>query len=731
MKRIGKNRVFVMLAAAVIALTVAGAALAVTPGMYLVDGNPNCANLYQATVLSGPGSDLLDLGPLFGFKYDANPTGNVSSTLEDNAPWVVTSGPQDPYNSVSIFNVVLSGSEGVQFDWSATLGIDAVIVKAQDANVYVYSPEAFGASGLIAPGNKAISHIEFCYDYEVDVSKVANTSFTRTYEWDITKSVDPAEWWMFAGDSGTSGYTVSVDKTGYTDSDWAVAGTITIENNTPFDATLTGVSDAISGYGPASIDCGVGFPYTLPAGQTLTCSYGADLPDGSNRTNTATVTTSGVVGGGEGTAVVTFGDPTTEVDKEISVTDTNGQSWGPVSGDTTWTYDKTFTCSSNPADYTDGHYMFPHDNTAEIVETGDWDDASVTVHCYAPVVSKDAHTSFTRTWAWTIDKSADHIELTLSLGQQFLVNYSVMVDATYTDSDWAVAGTITVQNPNPEAAMTVSLADVVSPDIVATLDCGGSLTVPAGGSATCGYSADLPDASQRLNTATATLNSIDFTGGADVIFGDPDEEIDECIDVSDTYAGGPQNVQVCYGDLPWTYLYNRLIGPYQTCGNYSVDNTASFVTNDTGTEGSDPWTVNVNVPCVGGCTLTQGYWKTHSEYGPAPYDDTWAMLPDGADTPFFGTGLSYYEVLWTVPKGGNAYFILAHQYIAAELNALNGAYVPSEVQSAMDQAEALLVGYEDKLSIPKKGGDRALAIQLYELLDDYNNGLIGPGHCSE
>jgi hypothetical protein len=49
----------------------------------------------------------------------------------------------------------------------------------------------------------------------------------------------------------------------------------------------------------------------------------------------------------------------------------------------------------------------------------------------------------------------------------------------------------------------------------------------------------------------------------------------------------------------------------------------------------------------------------------------------------------------------------------------------------MDQAEALLIQYQDDLSIPKKGADRALAIELYELLDDYNNGLIGPGHCSE
>jgi hypothetical protein len=248
-------------------------------------------------------------------------------------------------------------------------------------------------------------------------------------------------------------HTVSVDKTGYTDSDWAVNGTITIENNTPFDATITGVSDVISGYGAVSVNCGVGFPYTLTAWQTLTCSYSTPLPDGSNRTNTATVTTSGIVGGGEATAAVTFGDPTTEVNKEINVTDDNGQSWGPVSDDATWTYNKTFTCSSNPADYTDGHYMYPHDNTAEILETGDSDDALVKVHCYALVVSKDAHTSFTRTWNWTINKWADQSSLTLSPGQQFLVNYQVTVDATYTDSDWAVAGTITVQNPNPKAAM--------------------------------------------------------------------------------------------------------------------------------------------------------------------------------------------------------------------------------------------------------------------------------------
>lgn len=100
----------------------------------------------------------------------------------------------------------------MQFDWSATLGIDAVIVKGgADANAYVYVPEVYGDEDLVAPDGKAISHVEFCYDYELDVSKDANTSFTRTYDWDITK--DPYENYVgFAGDVFPHEYTITVDR---------------------------------------------------------------------------------------------------------------------------------------------------------------------------------------------------------------------------------------------------------------------------------------------------------------------------------------------------------------------------------------------------------------------------------------------------------------------------------------------------------------------------------------
>ncbi len=149
-------------------------------------------------------------------------------------------------------------------------------------------------------------------------------------------------------------------------------------------------------------------------------------------------------------------------------------------------------------------------------------------------------------------------------------------------------------------------------------------------------------------------------------------EIDECTAVSDTFGGSLGTV--CAGQTTSkSFTYSRMIGPYAACGEYDVPNTASFVTNDTGTTSSASADVLVNVPSAGGCSLTLGYWKTHSEFGPAPYDNTWAMLSNGASTPFYLSGQTWYQVFWTPPSGGNAYYILAHQYMAARLNQLNGA----------------------------------------------------------
>ncbi|MBN2410132.1 DNRLRE domain-containing protein [candidate division KSB1 bacterium] len=127
----------------------------------------------------------------------------------------------------------------------------------------------------------------------------------------------------------------------------------------------------------------------------------------------------------------------------------------------------------------------------------------------------------------------------------------------------------------------------------------------------------------------------------------------------------------------------------------------------------------------GGCTLTPGYWKTHSINGPAPYDNTWAQI--GETTPFFLSGTSWYGALWTEPQG-NPYWILAHAYIAAQLNFLNGAD-PSAAQAAFDAATTLFENNTPADAGALKGGEKAPWLGPATTLDNYNNGLIGPGHC--
>src|SRR4030042_6097989 len=161
----------------------------------------------------------------------------------------------------------------------------------------------------------------------------------------------------------------------------------------------------------------------------------------------------------------------------------------------------------------------------------------------------------------------------------------------------------------------------------------------------------------------------------------------EFLDVYDTTQITPSNpkgymatVKFSRDVLPKTFNYSAVIGPFNECGEYVFQNTAKICNGST-----DTWLISVHVPCEVGCTLTPGYWKTHSMLGPAPYDDTWAMLEGGLgeDTIFFLSGQTWYEVLWTPPAKGNAYYILAHAFIAAKLNLLNGASSTPEVDAVL------------------------------------------------
>ena len=126
-----------------------------------------------------------------------------------------------------------------------------------------------------------------------------------------------------------------------------------------------------------------------------------------------------------------------------------------------------------------------------------------------------------------------------------------------------------------------------------------------------------------------------------------------------------------------------------------------------------------NVPVTtppAGCTYTQGYYKNKGA----------SMLPGGT---FYASGQTYLQVLDTSPKGGNAYYILAHQYIAAWINA-QSASVPGNVQTALNQAGAYFATAGITPANPYSGSYTKTTLTAWaDLLASYNEGRVGPGHC--
>lgn len=408
-------------------------------------------------------------------------------------------------------------------------------------------------------------------------------------------------------------------------------------------------------------------------------------------------------------------------------------------------------------------------------------------------VTKDATPTYTKEWDWTITKNAyftanDALIPSGTIlgagppialpGMVYDVYYIVAGTPTASEKDFAVSGTITVAVAGslPPYSGNFTVTDALTGGINATVDCdptagvSNTKAVTAAGSFTCTYAASLPDKTARTNTATAavTWNSGDTdsqTGTAAVTFGAPTTEIDELALVCDDKGTSPVSnpCLTTSGDYlgsstapaPYSFRYDNDI-PACVPPGFDRLNTALLTEVDTDTDR----TANHALSSVcqdppPGCTLTQGYWKTHSEFGPAPYDDNWgnvvgtaATCADGAPDSngggtgasvafddFFGSGVvgsavCYHDVFWTPPKGGNSWYQLAHQYIAAQLNVLNGAGTTAAVDAALAAAETLLANHPNK-KIPKKSDDEGFAKDYAKTLTQYNEGDIGPGHCDD
>ncbi len=214
------------------------------------------------------------------------------------------------------------------------------------------------------------------------ISKTANTSYTRSWDWSIEKTGTISNLGTVdASDVETVSYTITPTAESE-DSNHKVYGTITVTNPYINAAFISSITDVMNDVGPVSIDCGVSFPYILMPNSTLNCSY-VSTSSLADTQNTVTVTTTGVIQGGVATVPVVWGQPTTEYDKCITITDSHPA--GPqkakycIEGQKVdLTYDLTFSkdaeadvrlvCGANEFTNT---VEFTSKNTRSL-ETSDW-----------------------------------------------------------------------------------------------------------------------------------------------------------------------------------------------------------------------------------------------------------------------------------------------------------------------------------------------------------------------
>jgi len=408
----------------------------------------------------------------------------------------------------------------------------------------------------------ASANVKHCVGADLTASVNSKPSFTRTYHWTINKTASPGE--QTTSGPATFGYKVTVAHDGGLDSAWQVTGDATVKNPNAWESvTLTGVTVTVNNGGSCRITSGSPTA-TLPAGGEeqlgYECTY-AVAPSPSGFTVTAQANWSAAAahtpqGSAQGTSAGEFSAPSTIVNGSAKVSDSMQGSLGTVLASEpspkVFEYSREF--ASDPAGQCTTHEniatLTPQGGPEQDVQPPLQANASVK-HCVLGAnlkASLDGQPSFTRTYGWSLQKTASPEEQTTE-GQSAIFHYKVTAshDAG-TDSAWAVTGTATVKNPNGWAVtlsgVTVKVNDGGTCQITSGNPTGA---VPANGEAQLGYEctyASAPSPSAYTATAEATWDAAtSFTpdgsaqGNTSGEFNAPTTTVNGTVKVTDSLEG--------------------------------------------------------------------------------------------------------------------------------------------------------------------------------------------------
>jgi hypothetical protein len=561
------------------------------------------------------------------------PTGtNTASAAWNSGTFFTTNASASGTATVDFSTVTPSTTDEIVTVTDSVQGVLGTVDARTDANptLFTYTVHRTGVPSTCttydntatfttndshATGNASKS-VAVCVGSDLTVTKTATATNNRDDKWLITKDVDKTSVNIAAGGSATFNYSVTVTPNGFTDSGYALSGSIHVANPNDWESIVANVTDSANIGGGVSCSVPGGTGVTIPASGAVnlpyTCSFTGAPTDG---TNTATATWNAATfhtptGTASGTAAVHFG-VAQESHKVITVVDDKTDPSNPVKlgtrdfadGPHTFTYSLVKqgvagTCTS----YT---------NTAVISETGQSASKTVTVCVGSDLtVSKTALATDHRTFLWKIAKNVDQTRVTID--QNGTAHFTYTVTATpngSTDDGWSVTGQITVNNPNDWESITANVADSLDTGGggVCSIAGGNQVTVAPSSSAALSYTCTFDSQpSDGTNSATATWDSAaahtptgTATGTAGVVFV-PSSQTNHTITVVDdkTDPANPVTLgQATWGETPTVFTYTLdKQGVAGTCTDYT--NTASI----SETQQSAAQTVTV---CVGSGLLVQ------------------------------------------------------------------------------------------------------------------------------
>lgn len=137
------------------------------------------------------------------------------------------------------------------------------------------------------------------------------------------------------------------------------------------------------------------------------------------------------------------------------------------------------------------------------------------------------------------------------------------------------------------------------------------------------------------------------------------------------------------------------------------------------------------------CTYGKGYWKNHAGFGPQD-DNLSHLLPislgtEGGSATVLVTEVdSAYALLSQHLCGDNANGIakLYAHLLAAKLNIANGSE-SVDVSDAIHASDEFLAEHDRSVWSQLDQDEKQQVLDWKTILDDYNSGVIGPGHCND